>query len=57
MNEKQRKTAIHRGITDSTRVVGQVSDSWYSSDLHGERDYIQQQFIASEIPTSHNMLN
>jgi hypothetical protein len=57
MNEKQRKSISHRRFTDSTRVVGQVSDSWYSADLHREGDHIQQQFITSEIPTSHNMLN
>lgn len=57
MNEKQRKAINHGRVTDSARAVRQVSDSWYSSDLHREGDQIQQQLITCEISTSHNMFN
>ncbi|HJZ05864.1 MAG TPA: hypothetical protein VJ327_08485 [Patescibacteria group bacterium] len=57
MNEKQRKAITNRRITDSARAVRQLSDSWYSSDVSREGDYLQQQIITSKIPSSPNLLN
>lgn len=57
MNERQRKAAINRRNTDSTRTIGQATDSWYSPLLPREGDSIQQQIITSKIPASQNLLN
>lgn len=57
MNEKQKKAAISRRTTDSTRTLGQSTDSWDSLVLPRDRDTIQQQIITSKVATSQNLLN
>lgn len=54
---KSRTRSEDRRTTDSTRTIGQATDSWYSALLPREGDSIQQQIITSKICSSQDLLN